>query len=307
MAGERQAGETWSLLSEWIKAASDFGDLMTKMAPKGFDPPSMPETGGKSGEKPEAKSRIQSSWHTGQQLWHMLYSIMWDPNVFNATAKGGNSLPEVAMKLAQSSWDSVFSLQKQVFERAGSISKQTGSYSFEDIDQNLFKAWAEIYDKELSKFFNVPQLGLARFYQERLARMLDKYNIAQTHTAEFLRVLYMPIEKATQTMQEKLDELTADDKLPGSADEYYKMWIKILEGHYMRLFQSEEYVQTIKKSMNSVQEFDKARQEAIYDLLKMFPVPTNKDMDELYKDLHTLKKRVRELERKEKERKQGQR
>jgi polyhydroxyalkanoate synthesis regulator phasin len=32
--------------------------------------------------------------------------------------------------------------------------------------------------------------------------------------------------------------------------------------------------------------------------LQNLPIPTNKDMDELYKDLYILKKRVKELERK---------
>ncbi len=32
----------------------------------------------------------------------------------------------------------------------------------------------------------------------------------------------------------------------------------------------------------------------LYDLLNTLPIPTNKDMDELYKEFHVLKKRVRE-------------
>ena len=34
------------------------------------------------------------------------------------------------------------------------------------------------------------------------------------------------------------------------------------------------------------------------DMLQNLPIPTNKEMDELYKDLYILKKRVKELERK---------
>jgi len=32
------------------------------------------------------------------------------------------------------------------------------------------------------------------------------------------------------------------------------------------------------------------------DILQILPVPTYKEIDELYRDLHILKKRVRELE-----------
>jgi polyhydroxyalkanoate synthesis regulator phasin len=40
-----------------------------------------------------------------------------------------------------------------------------------------------------------------------------------------------------------------------------------------------------------------ARQELFRDTLQTFQMPTNKDMDDLYKELYRLKKRVKQLEK----------
>jgi len=55
---------------------------------------------------------------------------------------------------------------------------------------------------------------------------------------------------------------------------------------------------TLRGTLNSLHDFRAARSEFFMDLLQNLPIPTNKEMDELYKDLYILKKRVKELERK---------
>ena len=42
-----------------------------------------------------------------------------------------------------------------------------------------------------------------------------------------------------------------------------------------------------------------AKHEMLQDFVQMLPVPTQKDMDGLYKELYLLKKRIKQLEKKE--------
>jgi polyhydroxyalkanoate synthesis regulator phasin len=72
--------------------------------------------------------------------------------------------------------------------------------------------------------------------------------------------------------------------------------VKILEGHFMTLFKSPEYNQTLADLFIKVTDFIVAKNEMFQDILQILPVPTYKEIDELYRDLHILKKRVRELE-----------
>ena len=65
----------------------------------------------------------------------------------------------------------------------------------------------------------------------------------------------------------------------------------------MRLLRSDEYLNTLGETLNKLYDFREARAEFFMDQLQNLPIPTNRDMDELYGDLQILKRRVKELER----------
>jgi len=100
-----------------------------------------------------------------------------------------------------------------------------------------------------------------------------------------------------QVLQDQVEELSKEGKVPEKAKEYYNLWVKILEGHYMNLFKSPEYLAAFREMLDQVENFANAKNEVLQDLLQSLPVPTNRDMDNIYKDLYLLKKRVRVLEK----------
>ena len=65
----------------------------------------------------------------------------------------------------------------------------------------------------------------------------------------------------------------------------------------MSLFKSPEYVSTMAKTLGALEDFLTARNAITQDLLKAMAVPTQVELDELYKDLYRLKKRVKILEK----------
>ena len=129
-------------------------------------------------------------------------------------------------------------------------------------------------------------------------RAADEFNLYQEALAEFMYMLYLPMEKSLQVMQDKLEEISKQGKLSDNFKDYYNMWIKILEGHYMTLFKSPEYTRVLSKLLTATEDFKMAKQEVLVDLLSNLPIPTNKDMDELCKEIYLLKKKVKELEKK---------
>ena len=130
-------------------------------------------------------------------------------------------------------------------------------------------------------------------------RAIDKYTIFQSTLGEFLRLLYLPVTHSLAAMQEKVGEMVESEALPEDAKAYYQMWIKLLEGHYMTLFQSPEYIQMLGKILQSMSEFSMAKNAVFEDLLSAFPIPKQTDMDDLYQELYVLKKRIKLLEKKE--------
>jgi hypothetical protein len=182
-------------------------------------------------------------------------------------------------------------------EKAGKIGKRTEAYSFDNLDQDVFKALSDVYEKEFQQYFKIPPLGLTRFYQERFNEMLDKHNIFETMLAEFLSILYLPMEKSFKVFQEKLQQMAEEGNLPRETKESYAIWIKILEGHYISLFKSKEYTDALHQTLNKLEDFIIVKNKILEDFLQLLPVVTHKEMEELYKEFHVLKKRVKELEK----------
>jgi class III poly(R)-hydroxyalkanoic acid synthase PhaE subunit len=284
-----------SLLAAWMKSATEFWGSMARTWPGASETAETPTPSEK-----RDRGRVQESMESALKMWQTVSTTLGEPGTMDSLFHGINALPQVFIKMAQTGWERYFHLHQQWLERAGRIGEKTEAYKFENIDQEAFKAWNEIYEEEFKRLLMVPQLGLTRFYQERLARFIDKFNLFQSTMAEFMYLIYLPMEKSFKVMQEQVEEATKEGGVPATSQEYYRMWLKILEGHYMTLFKSSEYSQVQSKTLDAMEEFVISRQELLRDLLQIFPVPSNEDMDELYKEIYELKKKIKQLEKRTK-------
>ncbi|MGP8154410.1 MAG: poly(R)-hydroxyalkanoic acid synthase subunit PhaE [Smithella sp.] len=249
--------------------------------------------------QPYEQNRFMRQLDTNFNLLKSFSLMLEQPESESAAANAVNALPEIFLKIAKSGFDAAIQIQNHLLEKAGNIGKHTEAYHFENLDQNIFKAFSEVYEKEIQQYFKIPQLGLTRFYQERLNELLDKHNVFETTLAEFLSILYLPLEKSFNVFQEKLQQLAEEGNFPTAIKENYAMWLKILEGHYMNLFKSSDYTESLHRMLNNLEEFIIVRNETVQDFLKMLPIVTHKDIDALYREFHLLKKRVKELERRQ--------
>jgi polyhydroxyalkanoate synthase subunit PhaE len=284
-------------LADWMKRSQEFWTTWMRMAPA---PREAPESGHEPPGKPrpeETRGRLQESWETAFRMWQSLSTAATDPANADAAIKGLGTLPDFYLKLAQAGWLAVMKAQERMVEKAGKIGQKTEAYNFDAVDQNLIKAWKEIYEEEIRQFYQIPQLGLTRYYQERLNDCLDQMNLFQASFSEFLYVLSVPVEKTSKVFREKLEEMQREGRVPEKSKDYYQLWLRILEGHYMTLFQSPEYLESLRSMLGQLDSFLIAKNSVLQDVLQFLPVPTNKEMDELIKDLHVFKRRVRELER----------
>jgi polyhydroxyalkanoate synthase subunit PhaE len=294
---EEQKGPEGSeaLLSAWMKTATDFWGSMMKTWPE-TSPPF--ETPPPSEEGEAAKVKMKEAMDSVLKSWQVLSSILESPVLLETVSKGIHSLPEAVSKMSRVAFEGYFNLQKQWLERMGRTGKSTEADQSGGLDQEPMKTWTQMYEKEFRPFFAMPQLGLTRFYQERMAQAVDQFNLYQAAMEDFYQLLYGPMEKSNRGLQEKLTSLADEGKIPEDFQEYYRLWLKILEGHYMTLFKSSEFTQTLAETLQATENFMEARQGVLEDLLRSLSVPTHKDMEELYQELYLLKKKVKELEKK---------
>lgn len=254
-----------------------------------------------NGQKIQAETgnRFLEQWQQNLNLMKAFsQAIINEPESTAAAIKAISTLPEIILKMAKSGMEAGSQTQQHILEKIAKIGQRADAYNFDNLDQEVFKALSEIYEKELRQYFHIPQLGLTRFYQERFTELLDKKNIFEATAAEFLSIIYLPIEKSYKVFQDELQAMAQEGKLPKDAKDNYAIWVRILEGHYMNLFQSKEYTDALHNTLDKMEDFILAKDDALRDILQFLPIPTSKEMDELYMEFYQLKKRVKELENK---------
>lgn len=276
------------LFPSWLKASIDMWSNLAQQ--------SIPKTGNDGAKaQPGVNNRFLEQWQKNLNLAKSFSQAISEPDSAATTV---STLPEIILKMAKSGWNASFQMQQHILEKAGKIGRRTEAYNFDNLDQEVFKALTDIYEKELRQYFHIPPLGLTRFYQERFNELLDKQNLFETTLAEFLSIIYLPIEKSFKVLEEKLQVMAQEGMFPKELKDSYAIWVKILEGHYMTLFKSKEYTDALHKTISRMEDYILAKNSCMQDFLQFLPVPTNKEMDDLYKEFHLLKKRVKELEKK---------
>jgi len=210
--------------------------------------------------------------------------------------KGEDVMPKAILKLNQDFIENTMAIQQDILQGFERISESTNGFNFKDTESGVFQIWQTIYDKELSKFFQIPQLGLMRTYQEKMGRMMDKYNRFQAKLTEFTGLLSRPFKKSQKVLAERFGELGTGKDFSEKSQACYHKWVAVLEENYMSLFQSPEYITTLSLTVSALAEFIAVRDDTLEDILKFFPVARKSDMDDMARELYEIKKRLRKLE-----------
>ncbi len=287
---DKQSPFNESSVFQWLQTAMDMWFNMAKAIP--------PNSNTDLSKQTAIQNRFTKQVDTNLNLLKSFSRMTSEPETASALANSFIALPEILLKMAKSGFDAALQIQNHLIAKAGKIGKSTEAYKFDNLDQEVFEALNNVYEKELRQYFKIPPLGPTRFYQERFNEMLDKYNLFETMLAEFLSILYLPMEKSFKVFQEKLQQMAEEGNLPKETKESYAIWIKILEGHYINLFKSKEYTDVLHRTLNQMEDFIIVRNKTLEDFFQLLPIVTHKEIDDLYKEFHLLKKRVKELEKK---------
>ncbi len=274
------------LLAAWIKWTMDFWEDMAQMGP-----------GINAAGEPDAASQAEAggadSCLAALNLWQAFFSLLTEPGTVAAVFEGIKAPSEIILKMAQAGWSAYFYLHQQWLEGLDPESSATEPCGFENLDQEIFKICTELYEKDFRDLLNMPQM--TRLTQEGLNRAMDKFGQFQAAMAEFVYLLFLPLKKSLRDMRGVLEE--GGTALEDFKD-YYRKWLRVLEGHYMTLFKSPECTRTMSHTLNALEDFNQVKQEILSEALSALPIPNCRDMDGLYREIYLLKKKVKSLSRK---------
>ena len=285
------------MFTQWTATMTDiWGNALRLWVPDGN--PTAAENDGRGAEADQgATERIRDSVTAALKNWQTFSGALSEPGSLDAIFKGMGAMPEVLAQLAQTSLHGFVEMQQKILDSANRMGDYVDADTFAHLDENFFETWTGIYEKEIQRYLKIPKLGLVREYQERISESIDAFNRFQVTLNEFMRILAVPVSRSFVVLQEQLGELADKGELPEDGRAYYDMWIKVLEGHYMTLFQTPEYTDILGKTLSSLTEYKSARNAVIEDMLGGLPIPTRSEIDSLYQEIHRLKRRLRALEK----------
>ena len=158
---------------------------------------------------------------------------------------------------------------------------------------NLFNA----FDGTVGKFFHIPPVGKDREKIELILRTLDDISVYSAKLTEFQHTMYVTgmaaLEKVITAVTEKGNK---GEDIKGF-EEFFDLWVDINEKTYFELFQSREFSrmqgELLETGLQLRQHNFKLMELYLYD----YPIALRSEMDDLYKTIYELKKKVRSLEK----------
>lgn len=279
------------LLAAWIKWTMDCWDAMAHMGP-GLNGVS----GGGGGSSPEAPA-LADSWLSSLNLWQAFFSLLTEPETVAAVFRGIKAPPEIVLRMAQAGWGGYFHLHRQWLEGWNKEKAPASDQNFADLEKDIFKICNDLYEDDFRRLLNMPHLRLTHLTQERLNWATEKFNQFQAAVAEFIYMLYQPVKKSLRAM-EGVGGKGRQENPPKDFKEYYKGWLKILEGHYMTLFQSAEFTRTLAHTLIALQDFAMAKDALMAEVMEALSLPSRRDLDAIYREMYLLKKSLKEMAKK---------
>ncbi|MGI0082420.1 MAG: poly(R)-hydroxyalkanoic acid synthase subunit PhaE [Nitrosopumilaceae archaeon] len=115
-----------------------------------------------------------------------------------------------------------------------------------------------------------------------------------TRLAEYYKQLSDTWIEAQKIVNKKIPEIPQDkEQLEASK----RVWIDIFENDFTQLFDSPKFGENFGKLISSELELSKHWNNMLAVLLETANVPTKNDIDDIYKEIHSLRKRISNLEK----------
>ena len=164
---------------------------------------------------------------------------------------------------------------------------------------DLFSIFRKDYEQTIGKIFRMPAMGYFSALQERANHMVDSYIEFLAVLNEYYSLFYETGGKAMEKIIGRLSEFKDEDwSDPESQKKFYRLWLQMNEDAYHELFLSPQFINLLREVLTRGLEFRKWTDELYDKLIEATPLPSKKDMDEVYHAIYELKKEVRSLQKK---------
>ena len=166
--------------------------------------------------------------------------------------------------------------------------------------KHLSLFWTDLIHLMSTKPQAMTSVGPMRNFAENSKKIAAQLIDANEDLMEFNKHLTEYYKQLTDTWMESQKKVNFKaPEIPNDAEQYeaYKrVWIDIFDNDFTELFDSEKFGENYGKLVAKELELTKHWNGIMGVMLKSANLPNKEEIDEVYKELHSLRKRVSKLE-----------
>jgi hypothetical protein len=158
---------------------------------------------------------------------------------------------------------------------------------------DIYRSWLPAYEQTLGKFLKTPPMGMTRQSIERLQGLTETLIEHTNVMADFSAALYRVGSASMQKVATNLGEMYTQGKPPKTYREFYTLWLTTNEDDLYQLFRTPEFVRLLGHVTDVTMRLQQRYNGVMEDFLKVLPIPTRSEMNDLYKTIYLMNKEVK--------------
>jgi len=155
----------------------------------------------------------------------------------------------------------------------------------------------DTYKRSISPMLKLPAMGKHREKIELTLALLAKYPAYMAQYAKYQGLMHITGQKTMEKVMEQFAKKIKDPAATPSYDEFFKLWAGANEQAYNELFNAEEFTEHQNRLQNTGLEIKQDFQKLMELTLAGYPVVLRSEMDELYKTVQELRRKIHDLEK----------
>lgn len=250
--------------------------------------------GGKGGSPPANVTEVVTS------VWKQSYQLFVEPMMRLPWLPGLPGMPELrgVAGVPMQATDALLDMQKnwsEMVERATRSAIEHLQSNGPEVMREFYASWAKGYELTVGKLVRVPPIGPAREGIELYQKSLDSYLRLCGAAFDFYLRTTKPSLDAFVSVSNKAHELMKGEVTPETFQKIYSLTIAEFEKRLHELFTADEFVRTLKTTLDTSLSFQKDYQAFVEATLKGTPIVTRTEVDEVHEELYLLRRQIREL------------
>ena len=166
-----------------------------------------------------------------------------------------------------------------------------------ELTHEFFDMWSKTYEATYGRLLEMPAMGPTRERSEKLSENLsvsvNLLAVWMDSVVNFHNVFIEAMRRVHETAITEIEKGETDGEI---YRDFYKVWIKTYSETFKEFLKSDHFARDMRALTSCFVDFQRSKQELLEEnYLKQMRLPTRAEIDEIYKEVYSLKKTVKEL------------